>query len=139
MYEITDAEKSELDNLFTYHKPFGDQPARYEAIRSKAKEFAVLILETVPRSADRTAALRKLRETVFTANAAIAINEKEPAVPAQVPELCKCKRDEPAPEGATCTNEGCGKIIGSLSTQAYLAPEQPSRKPEGEAQPAPAQ
>jgi hypothetical protein len=27
---INPDEQAELDNLFTYHRPFGDQPARYE-------------------------------------------------------------------------------------------------------------
>ena len=81
--ELSQEQKAELENLFTYHKPFGDQPARYEAIRAKAKELAAVILVSTPRSADQSAALRKLRETVMTANAAIAINEKEPAAPAE--------------------------------------------------------
>ena len=76
---INPDEQAELDNLFSYHKPFGSQPARYEIIRAKAKELAVLLLGACPRSADRTAAIRKLRECVMTANASIAINEKEPA------------------------------------------------------------
>ncbi len=82
---INPDEQAELDNCFTYHKPFGDQQERYVAIRSKAKELAVVLLQTVPRSADRSAAIRKLRECVMTANAAIAINEKEPAPAAELP------------------------------------------------------
>lgn len=78
--------QANLDNLFSYHKPFGDQSNRYEALRSKAKELAVLILKATPRSADQQAALRKLRECVMTANAAIACNEIELAnAPIPVP------------------------------------------------------
>lgn len=76
--DLSVEQKQELDNLFSYHRPFGDQPARYEAIRAKAKELAAVILLSTPKSADQSAALRKLRECVMTANAAIAINEKEP-------------------------------------------------------------
>lgn len=66
-----------LDDLFTYHPPTGDQPERYEAIRVKAKELAGLILEMTPGCADQSAALRKVREAVMTANAAIALEPAE--------------------------------------------------------------
>lgn len=59
---------------FTYHKPTPDQAPKYNAIREAAKSLAFLILETTPPSPDQTAALRKLREVVMTANAAIACN-----------------------------------------------------------------
>lgn len=65
----------DIDNWFTYHKPEGTQPQRYELIRNKAKELALVIVENTPTSADQTAAIRKLRECVMTANAAIACNE----------------------------------------------------------------
>lgn len=60
---------------FTYHPPKGNQAERYVAIRNKAKELAMTIVELTPRCADQTAAIRKVREAVMTANAAIAINE----------------------------------------------------------------
>lgn len=65
--------KDKIDDLFTYHGPTGDQPARYDAIRTKAKELAHVIVDQTPPSADQTAAIRKLRECVMTANAAIAL------------------------------------------------------------------
>lgn len=65
----------EIENTFCYHPPKADQPARYEAIRAKAKELAQVIVASTPKCADQTAAIRKLREAVMTANAAIAINE----------------------------------------------------------------
>lgn len=67
--------QNELDNWFQYHKPIGTQQDRYVAIRDKAKELAMLIVSATPSSADQTAAIRKLRECVMTANAAIACNE----------------------------------------------------------------
>lgn len=33
-----------LDNIFTYHKPQGDQAAKYEALRSAFKEYAKVLL-----------------------------------------------------------------------------------------------
>lgn len=67
--------QDEINNMFSYHAPKADQPARYEALRAKAKELATLIVESTPKCADQTAAIRKLRECIMTANAAIAINE----------------------------------------------------------------
>ncbi len=64
-----------LDNNFTYHAPKGDQAERYEAIRSKAKELAALVLEDCPSSRERSLALTQIETAVFWANAAIARNE----------------------------------------------------------------
>jgi hypothetical protein len=66
---------AQIESEFTYHAPVLDQPVRYARIRDAAKAFATLLVEDVPPCADRTAALRKLREVVWTANAAIAIQE----------------------------------------------------------------
>jgi hypothetical protein len=63
---------AEIENWFIYHPPVGDQQARYTQLREQAKQFAYTLLELCPPSADRTAALRKLRECVMTANASIA-------------------------------------------------------------------
>jgi hypothetical protein len=61
-----------IDNWFTYHRPTPEQTDAYERIRLAAKQFAIVIQEATPSCADQTAALRKLREAVMTANAAIA-------------------------------------------------------------------
>jgi len=66
----------ELDVLFTYHPPTPDQIARYNKLRLAARDFAVVILEETPKSADQSAAIRKVREAVMTANAAIACHRK---------------------------------------------------------------
>ena len=65
----------EIESFFKYHPPQGTQQERYVAIRDKAKELAYLINELTPASPDQTAAIRKLRECVMTANAAIACYE----------------------------------------------------------------
>jgi len=68
-----DADKQvKIDSWFTYHKPEGDQTERYVRIRDKAKELAIVIAESTPDCADQTTAIRKVREAVMTANAAIA-------------------------------------------------------------------
>lgn len=67
--------KKYLDNVFVYHKPQANQPERYEAIRSYAKDFAYLIAQACPESRERSLSFTKLQECVMFANAAIAINE----------------------------------------------------------------
>ncbi len=64
--------KEEIANWFTYHTPTGDQPERYVKIRESAKNLAETIVACTPPSADQTAAIRKVREAVMTANASIA-------------------------------------------------------------------
>ena len=65
-----------LDNWFTYHAPTPDLPAKYEAIRAAGKALAEVIVANAPPSADQTAAIRKVREAVMTANAALACGGK---------------------------------------------------------------
>ena len=64
-----------IENWFTYHSPKNDQPERYVKVREAAKALALVIYNNVPGCADRTAAFRKIREAVMTANAAIACEE----------------------------------------------------------------
>lgn len=63
---------SEIDNWFKYHAPTPEQVERYTALRESAKQFAECIERNAPKCADRSAAIRKVREAVMTANAAIA-------------------------------------------------------------------
>jgi hypothetical protein len=68
--------KERISNDFTYHSPKMDQANRYGDIRAKGREFAMLLLETVPfETREFSMALTKLEEAVFWANAAIARNE----------------------------------------------------------------
>lgn len=64
--------EEQLKNWFTYHPPTDADKAAYETIRTEARRFAALIVKLTPPSADQTAAIRKIREAVMTANAAIA-------------------------------------------------------------------
>jgi hypothetical protein len=66
---------SVIKNWFTYHAPKGDQAERYQRIREAAERFALVIDDNVPDCADKTAAIRKIREATMTANAAIACEE----------------------------------------------------------------
>ena len=68
---------SDIENRFTYHKPFGTQPERYELLRDRAKELAKDIIGWTPVSREQSLAITHLEEAIFWANAAIARNEKE--------------------------------------------------------------
>lgn len=67
----------DIESLFTFHPPTGTQPLRYTAVRAAAKVFAATILENCPSCADRTVAIRKLREVVMIANASIALEPQD--------------------------------------------------------------
>jgi hypothetical protein len=62
-----------FDEVFTYHAPGPTQIDAYAAIRESGKLFARTIVAHTPRCADQTAAVRKVREAVATANAAVAL------------------------------------------------------------------
>lgn len=66
--------QSDLDNRFMYHAPKEGQPAKYTAIRDKAKELAELINELCPDSREKSLAVTSLEECSMWANASIARN-----------------------------------------------------------------
>ena len=69
--------EEQLDNWFTYHAPTGDDQINgYKLIRNAGRELAGVIARWTPESADQSAAIRKVREAVMTANAAIACGGK---------------------------------------------------------------
>ncbi|MFB3910404.1 MAG: hypothetical protein ACE15D_18600 [Candidatus Eisenbacteria bacterium] len=61
-----------IEHWFTYHAPKPEQIGHYNALREAAKVFALAIAEHTPQGPDQTTAIRKVREAVMTANAAIA-------------------------------------------------------------------
>lgn len=66
-------QSADLDNWFEHHPPTdAHQIDCYKSIREQGKAFAQVVLALTPSSADQTAAIRKIREAVMTANAAIA-------------------------------------------------------------------
>lgn len=72
---------ADIENWFSYHPPKGDQAQRYEEIRAAAKHFAMRIADLCPASADRTVALRCVRDAVMNANASIACNPNDSLAP----------------------------------------------------------
>lgn len=67
--------KDQIEEIFTYHAPHGDQQARYIQLRETAKGFAHLINNTCPESREKALALTHLQQCVMCANASIAIHE----------------------------------------------------------------
>lgn len=65
-----------LENWFTHHPPTKDQIDQYHMVRAAGKAMALAVLNNTPPSADQTTAIRKVREAVMTANAAIACGGK---------------------------------------------------------------
>lgn len=68
----------QLESIFTYHAPFGTQQARYVALRTAAKAFAVVVNESCPESREKSLAITRIQEACQMANASIAIHESEP-------------------------------------------------------------
>lgn len=69
--------QTQIENIFTYHRPFGDQPMRYGQIREVAKALAMTIQQCCPESREKSLAITNLQQTVMWANASIAVNETE--------------------------------------------------------------
>jgi hypothetical protein len=63
-----------LAELFKYHAPNGETLPKYAAINQAAKNFAEVVLQNCPSSADRSAAIRLIRDARMTANASVALN-----------------------------------------------------------------
>jgi hypothetical protein len=63
-----------IETLFTYHSPTPAQVSALANVRTSAKALAYVIDHNCPAGADRTAAMRLLREAVMTANASIVLN-----------------------------------------------------------------
>jgi hypothetical protein len=69
--EMSDKDREFLDAAFTYHSPTGDQITDLQAITIAGRTLAATILAHVPPSADRSTALRLVREARMWANSGI--------------------------------------------------------------------
>ena len=67
---------ADVEDIFSYHTPNDDQVKKYKEIRGAARILAHTIITETPSCPDQTVAIRKLRECVMVANAAIALNGK---------------------------------------------------------------
>ena len=71
---LTPEDESDVEYLFRYHTPSEEAVSRMKDIRSAAYELALQIMHNCPKCADRSAAIRHLREAVMTANASIVLD-----------------------------------------------------------------
>lgn len=63
-----------LARLFSPQPPNEITIPKFTAINQAAKNFAEVVLQTCPPSADRTDAIREIRKARMTANQAVALN-----------------------------------------------------------------
>lgn len=68
-------DNQQLEEIFSYHSPKGDQAQRYQDIRRRAKLLAMSINQMCPDSREKSLAITNLQQAVMWANASIAINE----------------------------------------------------------------
>lgn len=74
MHELTPAEVADLDHAYGYKRPTEEQIVKYGVINEAAKSFERVLLEECPPSADRSAAIRQIRDARMTANRSIALH-----------------------------------------------------------------
>ena len=68
----SEMKKDDLDTRFGFRMPRNGQTRKYTEIRGEAKLLAVTICDLCPKSDERDAAITKIDEAMFWANAAIA-------------------------------------------------------------------
>ena len=65
--------ENEIINNFTYHTPTEKMKPKFQELRNKAKELALLINKLVPQGREQALAHTKLQESIMWANAGIVI------------------------------------------------------------------
>ena len=75
LYELSADDLARVERDYIYHLPTEDQVIRYRYIRNAAKDFAVMLMASCPKSRELSLALTHLDGVVMFANAAIARNE----------------------------------------------------------------
>lgn len=63
-----------IEEVCTYHAATHEQLEGYKEINQRCKEFLTTLFKVCPSSADRSAAIRLVREARMTANSSIALN-----------------------------------------------------------------
>jgi hypothetical protein len=64
--------EEQLSHWFSYHAPEGDDLAKYAAIRKAAHDYANVVNANCPESADKTHAIRIIRDSAMWANSSVA-------------------------------------------------------------------
>lgn len=65
--------EEKVQQVVSYHKPDEAGVAAITAVREATANLILTILKNCPPSADRSAAVRKAREAMMTANASIVV------------------------------------------------------------------
>lgn len=79
MKGLTLQQLDELDHAYRYHPPTEEQIEQYGCINAAAKNFEATVLQNCPASADRTFAIRQIRDARMTANRSIALHRERQA------------------------------------------------------------
>jgi hypothetical protein len=66
----------EIRNLFTYHRATLETGPQHEAVRTLLRQTALKLSGMLPPSPEATLAIRKLQESMFYANSAIACRQQ---------------------------------------------------------------
>lgn len=82
--------KNRIENDFSYHQPTPSMVPKFNAIRSQAKNLALMIADLVPKGREQSTALTRLEEVVMHSNAGIARRPEDyPEDAEEAPELVK--------------------------------------------------
>jgi hypothetical protein len=63
----------QVAEMVSYHKPTDEQVNQISEIRAATEKMLLAILKNCPQGPDRSAAIRKAREAMMTANASIVV------------------------------------------------------------------
>lgn len=80
---MTDADQevvmteADIERLFSFHPPEGDEAARYKAITAAARNLAETIVRVCPPGPETTLAIRSVARARMDANAAIAVRKRD--------------------------------------------------------------
>lgn len=72
--QLTPEASATVDDAFQYHQWTPEQVASGQRVREALAQAVKVIIEEVPPSADRSVAIRKIREARMDANSAITHN-----------------------------------------------------------------
>lgn len=66
-----------IENLLSYHKPTPEATEKYQTLRQAAINYAKVVEQLVPPSAEQTLAIRAIHLSLMHANSAVVIHETE--------------------------------------------------------------
>jgi hypothetical protein len=72
---ISDKQRADIENRFSYHSPKPGQQERYTKITEAYKQLALTIADLTPESREQSYALNLLWQSRMAANGSIAVNE----------------------------------------------------------------